>query len=544
MIDLINKYKKELQQQIKQLELNEQIMELFLYFDTKEMFLSLDIKEYINLLKKIKYSDEDIKILKNNILYVQSFINNLDDEDYNNHISIIKEKLSKLNTLIIEVPNDIKVKLEELNNLLQLFNNNNYIEDIDIIFKIFEHFNIQFKDIKPYIKEIIEHNKGVKLELPKDNNFEEFIKLYDFNEMEKEILTHYYKNNKIGWEQKYNYLINTKEYKYIMSDINKNKKLFIILMVLSNIDIMNNIIKLCNERNIKIKKMLPNIFVLRNKKFISNEDEFYSIFEGSYEDFISNLNFLPKDLDLSKVEPTYYITNANLIRENYQILLDYNIPLNINSTICLTIENLKEKLDKIIECGLYSYFKDNPKKILEIKDDLFFYRVKYAKDNNLEYKRKYLSKELFLENGFGINEENFQETYIVPLFEKEEFRNCKNIKLENIINISILNLFDNKFLQEDKISYKIGEFIISKNKVKLLLNKYLLTIKEKTNKTLIIGLLYSILDGMILNQSETMWLVNYVIESIKELLPNELTDEEIDEIINLLFNEQKIKGGK
>ena len=544
MLDLINKYKKELQQQIKQLELNEQIMELFLYFDTKEMFLSLDINEYINLLRKIKYSDEDIKILKNNILYVQSFINNLDDEDYNNHINIIKEKLSNLNTLVIEVPNDIKTNLESLNNLLLLFNNNKYIEDIDIIFKIFEHFSIPFKDIKPYIKDIIEHNKGVNLELPKDNKFEEFIKLYDFNEIEKEILTNYYKNNKVGWEQKYNYLTNTKEYKYVMSDINKNKKLFIILMVLSNIDIMNNVIKLCNERNIKIKKMLPNIFVLRNKKFISNEDEFYSIFEGSYEDFISNLNFLPKDLDLSKVEPTYYISNANLIRENYQILLDYNIPLDINSTICLTIENLKDKLDKIIECGLYSYFKDNPKKILEIKNDLFFYRIKYAKDNNLEYKRKYLSKELFLENGFGINEENLQEAYKIPLFEKEEFQNCKNIKLENIINISILNLFDNKFLQEDKVSYKIGEFIISKNKVKLLLNKYLLTIKEKTNKTLIIGLLYSILDGMILNQSETMWLVNYVIESIKELLPNELTDEEFDDIVNLLFDEQIIKGGK
>ena len=108
MIELINKYKNELEEQVKQLELNEQITELFLYFETKEIFATLNITNYIDLLKKVNLTDEDINTLINNIKYLQTFMNTLDEEDYQKYLNIIKEKLNILNSLIKEVSNEVR----------------------------------------------------------------------------------------------------------------------------------------------------------------------------------------------------------------------------------------------------------------------------------------------------------------------------------------------------------------------------------------------------------------------------------------------------
>ena len=153
---------------------------------------------------------------------------------------------------------------------------------------------------------------------------------------------------------------------------------------------------------------------------------------------------------------------------------------------------------------------------------------------------------MFEKNGFGINDNNKLDVYNVPLFNKDEFKSCRNINIENKINIPIIELLDERYLSEDKLTYKIGNFLISKPKVELLLNKYLMTIQDnKTNKTLIIGLIYSMLDGLLLNESETMWLINTLINNLKELLPNELTEDDYDEIVDMLFDEEMLtKGGK
>ena len=559
MLNLLYNYQKELEDSLKQLEINNIIKEIFSYLESKDKFLSFDIFQYKELFNKANYSTEELNIIDNNIKYIKAFSSSLDNDEINNYLNVIKEKFNKLNILIKNIKDEELLK-EEYDKITKLINNlkekSNYIEDIDLIFRIFEHNNLLFKDIKDYLKEIIEHNKNVVSNNKEDQNnliideseknslLTNILNIADFSDNEISILTNFYQNDKEQFEYKYNYL--KQEFKYIFTNINKYKKLFIILMTLSNINDLNNILSIAKERNLNLKKMLPNIYVSRNNKFVGTNDEYYSLFTGSYEDFISNLNYLPKELDLSKVEPTYYIADSSLIRNNYNIFEKYNIILDIDSIECLTINNLQDKLDKIIESGLYDYFKNNPRKILEIKDDLFFYRIKYAKDTGEVYKRKHLVKDLFEPDGYKINENNYQEImnlYKIPLFSSEEFSNYKNIEVTRFIEPRLLYLFDRYYSTVNNYYYQIGNILISKNKVVSLYNKYLNGNNDNSDKSLIIGLFYSIFDGLILNESETMWLIENIVNTLKiELL--DVSEEEFMSIVDDMLEKNIVKGGK
>ena len=559
MIELLNNYQKELENSINQLKLNNYVKEIFSYLESKEKFLSFDLSKYKDLFREANYSDEELSIIDNNIKYIKAFSSSLDIDEFNNYITAIKDKFNKLTILIKNVKDEelIQEEYNKITNLINnLNNNNNYIEDIDFVFRVFEHNHLLFKDVKKYLKEIIEHNKKVVVDSKKDQNtlitdesdnntlLDNILATTDFSINEINTLTSFYQRNQVEFEQKYNYL--KKEFKYVFSNMNKYKKLFIVLMILSNIDDLNNIITIAKERNLNLKKMLPNIFVSKNNKFIDTEDEYYSIFTGSYEDFINNLKYLPKELDLSKVEPTYYITDSNLIRNNYNIFEKYKIILDIDSIECLTIINLQDILDKIIECGLYDYFKNNPRKILEIKDDLFFYRLKHCKDKDITYKRKYLSKELFEPNGYKINESNYQEVvkpYKIPLFNEEEFIKYRNVNVYNYIEPRLLFIFDRYYSTNNSLVYQIGNVLVSKNKVSMLYNKYLNSINDNSNKTLLIGLIYSITDGLIITESETLWLINNVINTLKQELID-ISEEEYDKIVDIMLENNMVKGGK
>ena len=559
MLNLLYNYQKELEDSLKQLEINNIIKEIFSYLESKDKFLSFDIFQYKELFNKANYSTEELNIIDNNIKYIKAFSSSLDNDEINNYLNVIKEKFNKLNILIRNIKNEESLK-EEYDKITKLINNlkekSNYIEDIDLIFRIFERNNLLFKDIKDYLKEIIEHNKNVVSNNKEDQNnliideseknslLTNILNIADFSDNEISILTNFYQNDREQFEYKYNYL--KQEFKYIFTNLKKYKQLFIILMTLSNINDLNNILSIAKERNLNLKKMLPNIYVSRNNKFVGTNDEYYSLFTGSYEDFISNLNYLPKELDLSKVEPTYYIADSSLIRNNYNIFEKYNIILDIDSIECLTINNLQDKLDKIIESGLYDYFKNNPRKILEIKDDLFFYRIKYAKDTGEVYKRKHLVKDLFEPDGYKINENNYQEImnlYKIPLFSSEEFSNYKNIEVTRFIEPRLLYLFDRYYSTVNNYYYQIGNILISKNKVVSLYNKYLNGNNDNSDKSLIIGLFYSIFDGLILNESETMWLIENIVNTLKiELL--DVSEEEFMSIVDDMLEKNIVKGGK
>ncbi len=373
-----------------------------------------------------------------------------------------------------------------------------------------------------------------------------------FNNLEIEILKDFYQNNKEKFEQKYNSLKNIKELSFIFSNIEDNKKIFIVLMVLSTLDIVNNVIGICQFRNIKLNKMLPNIFVSNGIKFNLKDflidDEFYKLFSGSYEDFINNLNYINLGIDLSKIEPTYYITNGNLIRNNHQIFKKYRINITTNSIECLTIVDLEDKLNKIIESGLYSYFKENPRKLLEIKDNAFFYRLKYAKDNKFNYKRKHLSKNLFLYDGYGITEDNYQEiidVYKISLFDDQKYQDLRQILIpeQELVIHPFIKILDQFYLSEDKVTYNINNILVSKEKVLKRFNQYIRVNKENDNKMLFIGLLYSILDDLILKEQEALNLIHTIRKQLIIVYPDELgelTEEKVNEILS---HSSTLKGG-
>ena len=316
-------------------------------------------------------------------------------------------------------------------------------------------------------------------------------------------------------------------------------------MVLSNLNIINNVVGICNFRNIKVKKMLGNVFASNGIKFdlkdYQVDDEFYSLYTGSHEDFINNLNYINPGIDLSKIEPTYYIANGNITRNNHQILKEYGFDITTDSIECLTVSNLENKLQRIIESGLYSYFKENPRKILEIKDDAFFYRLKYAKDNKLEYKRKHLAKELFKYDGYGITRENCLEKvdiYQPDLFKTEEFGNLKNIEIDYNRPIHpFIGMLNQLYQSDDMVSYNIGNYIISKEKVWKLFNQYLVSLNGvMDNNSLIIGFDYAVVDGLLLPKEEIVYLIDFLNNKLIDFFDTELNDVNLEDINNRIYN--------
>ena len=562
MIELLKKYEEEIK---KQLDLNKQIDEILTSLDNKEKIVSFDFNLYKDLFIEANYSAEELRVIENNIKYVKFLITSEDFLSYDKFIKALKVKFKKLESLKLK-KNEQEQLIKNYNLVSELKANlettSSYIENIDFIFEIFTYFNIEFKDIKKYMNDIIKHNKKIYLssqkdlilddnEPSKDNFFTSIIKNINFTLEEKNILRSYYEKNPEYFEQKYNALKNIKELKYVFNNLEEQKKLFIILMVLSNIDIINNVISVCNSRGLKLHKMLPNIFVSKNTKFVGNsfEDEFYQLFTGSYEDFLNNLNYLNIGLDLSKIEPTYYITDGNLVRNNHSLLRKYGIDISIGDIECLTIENLEDKLNKIIESGLYSYFKDNPRKLLEIKDKAFFYRLKYAKRENIPYKRKHLVNELFLYNGYGIDETNYQEKldlYTIPKFASLEFQQLDNIViLDNEIRTHfLLDLLDRLYKSDDNMSYNINGYIISKIKVIKKFNQFLKDNNNmQDNNNIFVGLIYAILDGVILTESETLVFIANLIKELKKVSLVELNDLSENVVGEILFSKTNSKGG-
>ena len=571
--ELINKYQAEVKKNLEQIALNNKIDKLYSYLENRNKFVDLDFSLYKDLFTKVKCTNDEILKLENNIKYVKAFSNSDEFTEYDDFITNIKKEFQKLDILKKDVTdkNDLENifnKLQELKDNLE--NERIYIEDIDFIFSIFEYFNIEFKDIKEYMKEIIGHNKkvfnfynekalikedeNIELNNEMENDFlESIIGNISFSNLEKNILIKYYLKNKEEFEQKYNALKDIRELDYILKNLENNKKIFVVLMTIATVDNINNVVKICKFRNLNIKKLLPNIFVSNGVKFkldnLNVEDEFYSLFSGAYDNFINNLNYINEGLDLSKVEPTYYITDGNLTRNNHEILREYGFNLTIDSIECLTINDLEDKLNKIIESGLYLYFKENPRKLLEIKDKAFFYRLKYAMNNpNITYKRKHLAKNLYMYDGYGITEDNYNdfiEIYTVPLYEDEPYVSIHNISLENreIKLHQFISILDNLYLQDDKMSYNISEIIVSRIKVIKLFNQYLKSTNSiDDSNSLFLGFMYSVLNGLILSENETKVIVTKLMQKLKEYYPNELEDLREEIIMDKMFK-SNLKGG-
>jgi len=563
--ELIDKYQKELEKKLEQVNLNKKVSEIKHYLDSREKLSEFNFQDYIEYFKKSGLSLGEMTKLENNIKYIKTFMNVDGFMEYDKFIEIIKDKFKILDNLVIDIEDDkYQEDIDKLESLKKnLENTEDYIEDIDFIFQIFAYFNLDFSNIKDYMQEIINHNKKVltkKTETPieiideesediKETEEFEFLenifKLVEFGELEKNLLKDAYLANKEEFESKYNSIREIKELKYIFSNLENNKRLFVVLMCLSNMNVINNVIGICNFRNIKVKKMLGNVFVSNDLKFDLKDylvdDEFYSLFTGSHEDFINNLNYINPGIDLSKIEPTYYITNGNLTRNNHQILREYGFDITIDSIECLTVTDLENKLQKIIESGLYSYFKENPRKILEIKDDAFFYRLKYAKDNKLEYKRKHLSKELFKYDGYGITEENFYEkvdVYKPDLFETTEFINLRNIEIDYNKPIHpFIGMLNQLYKDDETLSYNIDGFIVSKEKVWKLFNKYLTSLNGvMDSNSLVIGFDYAILSGLLLSEGEVVYLIDYLNKKLVDFFGSELSDVNLEEISDRIYN--------
>lgn len=533
---IVNEYKNNLEKDLKQLELNKKIDNFMLSLENQDTFNQINNDEFIELLSKTNYQKELIPSVLNTIKYIQ----------INDSLNLeIKEFLQSIfvNLLILkkDVKQEFEIKelLEKTNSLIETINNPNlYVKNIEFLFHIFDDLKVDMEQIIKFVKEVDVHNDQVlknKIEKNRENNPDkeeiEIINVVDnnknkinlnnlvkenndlFTSLEKELLRNEYVLNTSSIGEKLNYIYETFELSFIKNNLKKYKKLLVVLLVFSDINIIKDIVDICKNNQIKISNLAPTFFISNksNHDFSLYEDEFYQNLSSSYESLKEVLKIFSNSINPSKLISEYStvcMTNYDLLMSNIKTLKTYKIPLSTFSIRGLTLSDLISRIDRFIEFGLYEYIKNVPTIILN-QDDAFFHRIYYAKKNNIQIKRRFLNKDITDIDGLGINRKNYKEKvrvykpnyfnlkfYDKLLTKKQEQDNLSKNIIEELLSEYLVNEY----------TYQINNTLFSKLKVIRLYNNYLEEMKKLENKNFITdikGIIFSFISDVILDYDET-----------------------------------------
>ena len=241
---------------------------------------------------------------------------------------------------------------------------------------------------------------------------------------------------------------------------------------------------------------------------INLKNDFYRDLVGSYEYFLTSISILKSlgsDIEKEFLEnPAFFITPNDLLNYNLTVFKEYNIDVNAQDEAiinALMTNNLVNQLDSFIEAGLLDYVKDH-KSILLNKDPGFFYRIYYAKKNNLPIKNRYLRKEITSLDGYGIQADNYLEmvnpyvsSYLSERFTDFVSKDFKNYSL-SVLNNPLIKLLEDNYLLDDN-AYYIANTYISRYKV-LRIYQNILMSEEDINY--FEGILFAILDKKIVDK--------------------------------------------
>lgn len=524
MIFLLKKfileYKKQKQSLLKEIEFNQKLESFFPFFQKEEEFLNLNIKNFLSFLRDNNFSFYPYEKLETTLSYIQ--VNNcfLDP----NCQTFFKEFLAYLKSLKKDVMSfaDYHNLTTRIANLISdLENKNKFIEDIDLVVEILKELDVNSDDIFSCMKEINNHNQVLvgNLEVKKEkkisstksyrlsnlDNLKEFGYLNSFSEFEKVVLESASSPILI---EKLEFLKNTTDFSFLKEK--KYQKILVIILAFANLDDIKNIYKVSQEYHLSLKDILPTTYLKRDFQMpsINLKDDFYQDLVGSYEYFLTSISILKSlgsDIGKEFLEnPAFFITPNDLLKYNLTVFKEYNIDVNAQDEAiinALMTNNLVNQLDSFIEAGLLDYVKDH-KSILLNKDPGFFYRIYYAKKNNLPIKNRYLRKEITSLDGYGIQADNYLEM-VKPYtshYLEEKFQNLENkksdINFSNIVNNSLIKLLEDNYLLDDN-AYYIANTYISRYKV---LRTYQAILNGLGDINYFEGILFAILDKKIVDK--------------------------------------------
>lgn len=301
----------------------------------------------------------------------------------------------------------------------------------------------------------------------------------DDEELKKQILEKVYNNNMSIYtqiEKKYNDLSSNSYNRYslllgqygidiskynidITNDINSVKKM---LKLISSLDIKNphKIVEIINTSKLEIVESINNLV---KKGYIDNEyvNNNINIFSDSYATLISNIEEFKKEgLSLSSISKLKdsLCEDSDTIQRNIAVLKEYGLFSSLgdcSSASFLNIEQLEQKIDKLLELGMEQLLKDDLS-LLNYENSLYD-KILLAYKLNIPIEDTN-SLHNILSSPFVVSDDDI-DTYLFNVSRKS----LDSLEDININKTDLLELLGKK--QSSENVYDFDGVLISKNKV-------------------------------------------------------------------------------
>ena len=353
--------------------------------------------------------------------------------------------------------------------------------------------------IRRYASDVISEEKARKRKIKKNfSNYtyiESWIKRFKHNqeittipdevmqlddeELQKQILERIYNNNMNIYtqiEKKYNDLSSNSYNKYsllleqygidisnynidITNDINEVEKILKLVSSL-NIKSPHKIVEIINTSKLEIVESINNLV---KKGYIDNEyvNNNINIFSDSYIDLISNIEEFKKEgLSLSSISKLKdsLCEDSDTIQRNIAVLKEYGLFSSLgdcSSASFLNIEQLEQKIDKLLELGMEQFLKDDLS-LLNYEDSVYD-KILLAYKLNIPIEDTN-SLHNILSTPFIVSDDDI-DTYLFNVSRKK----LDSLEDTNINKDDLLELLEKK--QSSENVYDFDGVLISKNKV-------------------------------------------------------------------------------
>jgi len=542
----------------------ENVMLLFSYVVDKGIFSEIEaivnenntIKKYKiinNLIKSGKIDTEDADtivdllnlIKKNNKIlgYIKYYYDNKDIFDLLIGlvlaIKFVNEKYNDVHDLF----DDINIKIPSKNKEKIINKNLKSLIKTDAL-------NKEMNKIREYHSKLISEDKqskrnsrkaigayenlinGLLQNVKKDEitNYEQMLSKIPNENIRKEVLKLIHSHNLEYYSKlnsKYENLSANSVVKYqaLLQEYGISKNEYYIELIMKNsIEDTDFILKKLTKMNIQEKSSIIQILQTSNKDivefifnlkekgilkldFIINNINIFSEDKEEHKNLMSNLNYLTN----KKINPQYFndsqevlILSPEKVLANINILEEYELMASINKNTnydFIKNNNLQTLIDTILELGYENLLEKNIN--LLNYDEVKWKRIRVLKEMNIPViEQKDLEKTL--NTSFIIPDDKLDD-YILNVVPYNLSIKINNLTEKENINSNMLKDFSTS-----KRLYKIGDVLLSKNRVKRNLEK-LQTIEIDNNERLFI----SIINGAILDDEE--------LERIKKEIAPKLT---------------------
>lgn len=533
--DVIDKDLEQLKQGDCQKELAniEEMINIFNNYETQFVNLNLDLlKPYLQEKPDVFVTLEFIQcLLLGNLNNHLSF--ELDEEQRGLFVWILRMLETKKQELTNRLSNNNENNSLEERCLInqetyeQLKNNENYLTPKQLT-ALTDSLTNQSKEEKYAFYQILfNYNNQIYLkEHTSKNKFHEEAKL-------KELLADYHISyTKLRDETKDILITNHlfEETKQILSKLNEFHLINVFnsyhlldeILLYTDKETIEKVITTINQNNLALEYLLllPTIFLKEKSIYVDKK------IIGNYNTFLTNIELLKKyDLDLnhlSKSCPCIFIMNSERLQKNLLFKDIYKLSFFNHAKHegynFLLAKNFALTVDSYIEADLDLYIQGNQSKICN-DDDLVFKRLYFANKKELDFYQQFenddsyiwLDEEIKKDNGYDINEQNWQErTGLIVLPVNDELDEILNKHDNTIITDLVLK---NSWIERlelycsaNQLYYQLKGVKISRFKVLRLFE----TILKESPLNLKEAFLYVVTYKSLLNQEEY--------DKIKELI--------------------------